>query len=246
MSSPAQRTQPQSEDQVTAAILVVLLSGLPLQATEAHVIPLLERLGIGPQAAFDAVHLIVPQIEAESRTPLLAQAPKIERHPETGALHVGPPVARTPAQSHVRTTEVPRHSRYLVAAAKRFQAAQTQAEGQVVMQRERGYLAQHLNAVRLAREAAKRVDAAVARYGSTELGWWAHLDSRTTRECRAAHGANFSALRPPLIGYPGTLHGGTCRCHAGPAHKTTLTVDEATRSLRDYAVLPFVTELSES
>lgn len=255
MSAPVAQTQASHEDQITAAILVVLLADLPLPDTEAQITILLERLGISPQPAADAVNLIVPQIEAASRAPLVAAPARIERLPAAPTsdggiaaptLRLIPAEPRTPAQSHVRTTEVPRHSRYLAAAAKRFQLAQSQAEGQAVMQKERRYLAQHLNAVRYSREAAQRVDNAVQRYGTTALGWWAHLDSRTTPECRAAHGSNFSATRPPIIGYPGTLHGGTCRCHAGAAHKTARTVDQATAHLRSGHVIPFATELSDA
>lgn len=244
MSSPLARPQVQSEDAVAAALVIVLLSGLPLATTASHALPLLASLGIEPQAASQALSLVYPQIDPASRVPVRPVLRTPERDPETGRLQLPAPEPRTPAQAHVRTTEVPRHSRYLVAAARRFQMAQSQEEGQAIMQRERRYLAQHLNALRYTREAAQRVDRAVARHGLV-LGWWAHMDERTTAECRAANGANFSAANPPLIGYPGTLHGGTCRCHAGPAHKTSLTVDQATAALRANAVLPFATELSQ-
>lgn len=257
MTSPVANPSPPpdaqaTEDQVTAAILLVLLSGMPIPDTEAHIVPLLARLGISPKAASDAVALIVPQIEPDSRTPLISRPAQLVRVPAAPtpdggftppSLDLIPAQPRTPAQSYVRTTEVPRHSRYLVAAAKRFQQAQSQEEGQAIMQRERRYLSQHLAAVQRSREAAKRVDNAVQRYGTTQLGWWAHMDSKTTPECAAANGTNFDAAKPPLIGYPGTLHGGTCRCHAGPAHNTLLTVDEATGPLRQNAVLPFASEI---
>jgi hypothetical protein len=78
---------------------------------------------------------------------------------------------------------------------------------------ERRYLAQHLNAERIRKEAAAQVDEARGKYGDI-LGWKAQMDERTTPECASANGTNFHALVPPAIGYPGTLHGGTCRCRA--------------------------------
>lgn len=241
MTSPA--AQPTTEDAATAAIVVVLLSGNPLPTMELHLIHLLAHMGISEPAAQNAVALIVPKIEADSRTPLRPSAPKIERVPaadlpEGGftppALRVIPPEPHTPAQSFMRTTEVPRHSRYLVAAARRFEAAQSQQEGQVVMAKERRYLAQHLAAVHGARASAKTVDEAVARHGMT-LGWHAIRDSRTTPDCVALHGKNFHAGSPPDGLYPGMRHGNTCRCSAVAPFPGAAVVG------RSPAVIPFAT-----
>jgi hypothetical protein len=60
------------------------------------------------------------------------------------------------------------------------------------------------------------------------LGWYAHPDDRVTPECKAADGANFRADVMPMIGWPGTLHGGTCRCKPGPPWPTDRTVDRST------------------
>ncbi len=129
--------------------------------------------------------------------------------------------------------------------------------------REARYLEQHLDAQRRRRAAAARVDAEAAKPGQGRmvtpgtgprnddggtpgdpdgtleargrviLGWKAHTDDKVTPECRAADGAWFYADRPPIIGYPGMPHGGTCRCWPVPitaaAAAAGRTVDEAVR-----------------
>lgn len=133
--------------------------------------------------------------------------------------HIEPPsLARTPALRYTARTEVARQAAYLVNAARRLTVDPN-------VERERRFLAQHLEASRRRREAATRVDAAAVRFGP-QLGWYAIRDSRTTSECRRAHGSNFPAHRPPVIGYPGSLHGGTCRCVPGPRHRGGRLVDE--------------------
>ena len=96
---------------------------------------------------------------------------------------------------------------------------------------EQQYVDQHIAAQARRREAARRVDTEANKPGhvTTEEGpdedgmgrrsrvilrWRAHPDDRTTPECRAADGAWFYADTPPIIGYPGMPHGGTCRCWA--------------------------------
>lgn len=58
------------------------------------------------------------------------------------------------------------------------------------------------------------VDMAALQHGLL-LGWYAHHDDRTTPECADADGKNFRADAMPLIGYPGTVHGSSCRCTPG-------------------------------
>lgn len=213
------------EDGVITAIVVVLLSAVAPPLMRVQLVDLLSYLGIAARPAGDAVDLLVPQIDPASRTPLSAAAARLEPRTEDGArsLELIPAEPPMPAQSRTRTTEVPRHSRYLVAAARRFQASPEPA----TVERERRYLAQHLAAVQRTREAARRVDQAVSQHRSSELGWHAQLDAKTTPECRAAHGSNFQAASPPAIGYPGTLHGGTCRCRPGAPFREALRTDEA-------------------
>jgi hypothetical protein len=100
---------------------------------------------------------------------------------------------------------------------------------------------------RARRDAADKVDAATKTPGNlvvngrTVLGWAAHGDDKTTWECVAADGHWFYADRPPVIGYPGMPHGGTCRCWPIPATALMLTgdaVDVAVRSAQPAADHP--------
>lgn len=94
---------------------------------------------------------------------------------------------------------------------------------------ERRYWQLHEKARRLRQAAADQVARTSAQVGLTDgvplLGWYAHKDDRVTPECRKADGANFTAHVMPAIGWPGTLHGGTCRCVPGPPFPTEDTVD---------------------
>lgn len=69
--------------------------------------------------------------------------------------------------------------------------------------------------------------------GRQVLAWKAHTDDKVTPECRAADGCWFYVDTPPVIGYPGMPHGGTCRCVPVPASTAMLrrgSVDDAVRS----------------
>lgn len=101
---------------------------------------------------------------------------------------------------------------------------------------ERRYWLLHEKARRARQVAADEVakaSAAVGRQadGVPLLGWYAHPDDRVTPECRKAGGANFRADVQPMIGWPGTLHGGTCRCVPGPPFETADTVDRRTAGM---------------
>lgn len=128
--------------------------------------------------------------------------------------------------------------------------------------REQRFLEQHLLAQQRRRQAAKRVDAEAEKPGQVTdkpwrnddggtpgdpdgimspgprviLKWRAHPDDKTTIECAAADGAWFYADTPPVIGYPGMPHGGTCRCwstNAGSLKAVARgrTVNEAVRDI---------------
>lgn len=158
-------------------------------------------------------------------------------------------VARAQAQleAHYRAA-------YVMNAADRLQAALDEAEHRVEVslpwdasqaaeddakaaaarealaaaaRKERAYELAHERARRARLEAAAAVADAADQFGVI-LGWYTHRDDRTTPECLAAHGSNFRADLPPIIGHPGTLHGGTCRCEAGPPFAGGPTTDEAT------------------
>ena len=116
-----------------------------------------------------------------------------------------------PAGRWVRRTTAPRRAAYVLAAARRLAVAEPDLEA------ERRHLASHLAAERARADAAGRVDMMASLHGPV-LGWRAVQDAVTTPGCRSAHGRNFLAARPPLIegrpSYPGTQHGGACRCEA--------------------------------
>lgn len=91
-----------------------------------------------------------------------------------------------------------------------------------LLKKERLYFSQHMDAVRKRASAAKLVDAMANRHGP-KLGWYSVRDSRTTPECRAAHGKNFVVTTRPAIGFPGSVHR-FCRCKPGPPFATSETV----------------------
>lgn len=112
---------------------------------------------------------------------------------------------------------------------------------------ERTYLEQHERARRARFAAAAAVDAEASKPGTLEVNgrrvlvWRAHDDDKTTWECVAADGRWFYADRPPIIGYPGMPHGGTCRCwpaQATPAALRGDMVDTAVRSAQGTADHP--------
>jgi hypothetical protein len=117
------------------------------------------------------------------------------------------------------------------AAAGRDDVEQTRAAAEKALRaavgRERSYELAHERARKRRMAAAVDVAAAADDYGPV-LGWHAHDDDRTTPECRAADGSNFRAGQPPVIGWPGTLHGGVCRCRPGPPHLGGKWTDDVT------------------
>ena len=94
--------------------------------------------------------------------------------------------------------------------------------------RETRYFGQHHDAMWSRAKAAMAVDMAALEYGLL-LGWYTHLDDRTTPECAAANGKNFRADVMPLIGYPGTVHGSSCRCRPGAPFTGAPTLPSAGR-----------------
>lgn len=179
-----------TEQATIAAVAVVLMAGLGAAQAAHYLKALLSPLGLPAWAVSAVVSLAYPALGAT-----VPQA-----QPGT-------------ARGFVARTEWARRAAYLVNAVRRVSAGAIDLER--ALERERTYLAQHLDAGRRRRDAAQRVDEAAAVHGPV-LGWYAVRDRITTPICRAAHGRNFLAARPPTIGYPGFLHGGACRCQPGP------------------------------
>lgn len=130
-----------------------------------------------------------------------------------------------------RTREAYFRAAYLINAATRITTSMAGGTpGRDALRRERVYWRAHEKARQARMQGAAHVARKAEMFGPL-LGWYTTRDDRTTPECRAANGTNFSALRPPVIGWPRTLHGGTCRCDAGPPFANGRTTDEATGHL---------------
>jgi hypothetical protein len=179
-----QREESEQEHALLIALVVLLLAGLPFVAFARRLIALLATAGIG----------------APSTTAVLGLV-------GAGGLLFGQPQPTAgPAVGHMQRTGVTRRARYLLAASRRI------SEGASV-DVERRLFAAHAAAENRRLKAAHEVDKVAAKHGPV-VGWHAVRDGRTTAECFNSHGANFSALTPPAQGWPGTLHGGQCRCKA--------------------------------
>jgi len=126
------------------------------------------------------------------------------------------------ASSESQRLEATYRAHYVWAASQRLLQAIRLGRRDEALAAEKTYFNQHMDAMSNRREAAAAVDKAAKRYGDN-LGWYAKIDSRTSPECRAANGKNFSASRLPSIGWPGAVHP-RCRCKPGRKHATSQTV----------------------
>lgn len=124
-----------------------------------------------------------------------------------------------PASEQTSRMNAARRAQYVIAASKRVLAAARQARAKnasvrdavlAQLARERKFYAMHQQANWNRTAAAGRVDMAAMEHGPI-LGWLSVLDSRTSAECRSAHGKNFYASAMPDIGFPGDVHL-SCRC----------------------------------
>lgn len=183
-----------ADEAVLIAVVVLLLAGLAYRDLSARLIGTLAKAGVAAGAAAAVLGLIgVAGVTFGGAG-------------RDGA--VPSPLPAGPAESTMVRSSVGRRARYILAAARRLQRGGSPTA-------ERALFRAHLAAEGKRREAARAIDDAAAAHGPT-LGWYSRRDGTTTQDCWDAHGGNFSALRPPSIGWPGTLHGGNCRCDAGP------------------------------
>ena len=185
--APTREPTPPDDQHILIAIVVLLMAALTSAELVRRLSILLAPLGIPPLAVLTLVALL--EREGGLTFPAPTQTP-------------GPGQATVTMQRGL----IGRRAMYILAAARRL------AEGGT-LDAERRIYAAHQAAERRRTEAARQIDETAAAHGPI-LGWWSHKDSRTTPACRAAHGTNFSALAPPAMGWPGTLHGGQCRCRA--------------------------------
>ena len=114
-------------------------------------------------------------------------------------------------------------SAYILLASRRVQQALANGTPlEEAMKAEETWFSRHIGAQANRRRAAMTVDAAAKKVGP-KLGWYAKMDAKTSVECRAANGTNFTVDRVPAIGWPGAVHP-FCRCRPGKPHSTTRTV----------------------
>lgn len=104
---------------------------------------------------------------------------------------------------------------FMVNSANRMMHGSTPA-------REQHYLRLHNEAKQARRDAGDAADRMAEIHGDI-LSWRAVRDGRTTPDCAAADGKNFSVSEPPLMGFPGGVHP-YCRCTAGPPIEGAQTI----------------------
>lgn len=148
-----------------------------------------------------------------------------------------PRLATPPVQvlMQVATTNAFRRAAYLANAVQRLAPAVASGDLGRIFRAERAedrYFEQFQEAERRRNAAGQRVALLAGNYGLNARGelllnWRATLDSRTSADCRWAHGRNFNALVMPPIGYPGMVHL-LCRCEPGPPRDTRLRVEHGT------------------
>jgi len=127
-----------------------------------------------------------------------------------------------PATAQAARLNLIRRAQFLVNSSRRFNevlariaaGAADPRELLDLMERERRYYGQHLEAGWNRMNAAAQADSAALDYGAL-LGWYTVHDARTSPECRAADKHNFRVDAMPSIGFPGGVHT-HCRCMPGP------------------------------
>lgn len=150
---------------------------------------------------------------------------------------------------------------YMVNAARRISHSMRELQSQGVpphlvasraLERERPYYRLHVDAQNARERMAYKAEQEALRSktspvpGTTpgDVGWYATLDSKTTPECRVAHGTNFSVDDPPSIGVPGALHAGRCRCSPGMPFPYGKKTETALGALANSKPLTRTTRLS--
>lgn len=218
MTTPAQApSQPAPQQQEDADLTVVLATVLVTAVSAEAALAMLQgyiRLSqLRQQALLAALHLVMAM--PQERTGVSGSA-----------------TAATARQNLLRRAQ------FTVAAAHRISRDLADARargipaGQAIadaLARERRYFGAHIEASWNRAKAAAAVDTAAWSYGDL-LGWNTIRDSRTSAECLAADGKNFTASSQPLIGWPGAVHP-HCRCYAGPAHIGARMLPSAQRVL---------------
>jgi hypothetical protein len=211
-----QQTPSQRDRQIIAGIAAILAAGVATSAAMSTLTALLAPLRINPAAARGAYQVAIRVTGKGSRS-----------------------TTAGPAEKATRQAADTYRAAYILAAARRINDAVSAAGGPAAqraaltaaIQRETRYAGQHVHAQANREASARAVDVASARVGKAQpdgtrlLGWKAVMDDRTSAECRAANGRNFSATRPPAIGLPGAVHP-HCRCKPVKAYAGAGLVDD--------------------
>lgn len=205
MTTPAQQQQPQtpqtaSDGEITA-VVGMLATGAAAGATAAA----LARVLKVPASAAVAVLGVIG-------TAALAA---FKRDVAAGDGDTPDAIAR---RANIRF-----RAAYIINAARRIATA---PDIKTAIAREKTYWSGHKTATARRTTMARRTATASRLYGPV-LGWKATMDNRTTAECRAANGRNFQVLKPPVIGYPGTVHL-HCRCIPVAPYPGAKMVDTST------------------
>ena len=148
-----------------------------------------------------------------------------------------PRLATPPVQvlMQIATTNAFRRAAYLANAVQRLAPAFSSSDADRIFRAERAedrFFEQFQEAERRRNAAGQRVALLAGNYGLDArgellMGWNATLDSRTSADCRWAHGRNFNALVMPPIGYPGMVHL-LCRCEPREPWNTRKRVEIGT------------------
>jgi hypothetical protein len=197
------QTKPVSDEQKVMVIAAALAVGASRDDTAEQLAKPLE---------LSALAIAIALLLAQSKPTTLPESP-LDPQGSAGA-------AAAHLEPYFRAT-------YVLNAARRIERGLNKGQSRAeLLRKERTFFQQHLDATAKRAAAARLVDAMASRYGN-KLGWYATRDSRTTAECRAAHGKNFNPTVRPPIGYPGGVHR-FCRCKPGPPFATSETVYSVT------------------
>jgi SPP1 gp7 family putative phage head morphogenesis protein len=184
--APPPTAQQVNDNAVIATVAGILATGLPVASAGAYVIVALTGAGITTAAAMAAWKLLAATLTPEDQ--------------------------HGPAGRAIASMESSYRAAYLVNASRRIMVSLKTGDLKRALSAEAGYFKMHLQATAKRKAVGKQVDAQVAIHGKT-LGWKAVMDTRTSAECAAMDGENFSVDDPPVIGWPGTVHL-HCRCKA--------------------------------
>lgn len=220
-------------DQSTLAqdVAAILLVGAAVALTAAAIYALLRRRGIRVSREAVAVATGIASRRTKHRPRMMGRSDVARAQRDSEAFYRAAYIVNASKRIQAEIDKAVAESAVAASRARGDAEVAAHAAAAAALRdasrRERAYELAHERARRRRMEAAVQVAEAANRWGMT-LGWHTHRDDRTTPECYAAHGTNFRADVPPVIGWPGTLHGGTCRCRAGRPFRGAVTTDDAT------------------